>query len=144
MSEISLDEIFRKISFLQRISSDVEKEYNGIGGASDASVTNRRGAIWFSASDKDVGWEKLREAMDEATRRLDDVDLEWSLNDEVQQCDWKSHPITGESGPYTGEIEIDGIDEEAISKYEASYVDGSLPDEPEDAWIYREAYKEEQ
>jgi hypothetical protein len=135
VSDITLEEVFRKVSFIQQVSSDISQRYDGIGGGSDAPVTNRNGAIWFSATNKDVGWEQLREAMDEATRRLDDVGLEWSLNTEVQQRKWE-----GESGPYTGEIEIDNIDEEAISKYEASYVEDSLANRPRDADIYRETY----
>lgn len=144
MSDISLEEIFRKISFLQQLVSDIESKYDGIDGGSDSSVTTRHGGIWFSASDKDIGWKQLREAMDEATHRLDDIGLEWALNDHVQQREWKTHPITGESGPYTGEIEIKGIDEEAISKYEESYVNGSISDDPQNAEIYREAYEEKQ
>lgn len=138
-----MEEMLRKISFLQQIVSDITNGHDGISGSYDGSATGNGGAIWFSASEKEVGWEQLRGAMDEATRRLDDVGLEWELNDEVQQREWKTHPLTGESGPYTGEIEMSSIDQDAISKYETSYVDGSLPDEPGDADIYREAYREE-
>lgn len=144
MSDITLEEVFQKMSFLQHFVADIKNRYDGIGGACDGSVTGYRGAIWFSASDKDVGWDQLSEVMDEATRQLDDLGLQWTLNDTVQQKEWKSHPLTGDSRPYTGEIEIDGITEEVISKYEASYVDGSLSDEPRNADIYRQEYKKEQ
>lgn len=144
MGDMTMDEMLRKVSFLQQLANDIVERYDGIGGASDASATSRTGAIWFSAKNEDISWEDLREAMDEATRRLDDIGLEWSLDDTVQQREWKTHHITGTSGPYSGEINIQDIGEEAISKYEKSYVDGEIPDEPKDAYIYREAYEEEQ
>lgn len=144
MSDVSLKEVFRKISFLQRFVTDIKNRHDGISGSYDGSVTGYRGAIWFSASDKDVGWDQLSEVMDEATRRLDDLGLQWTVNDTVQQKEWKSHPLTGESRPYTGEIEIDGITEEVISKYEMSYINGSLSDEPRNADIYRQEYEKAQ
>lgn len=82
--------------------------------------------------------------MDEATHRLNDVGLEWSLNESNQEREWTTDSYTGESGPYSGEIEVDGIDEEAISTYEMSYVDGLLSDEPRNAEIYRDMYQKEQ
>lgn len=144
MSDVSLEEVFRKMSFLQHFVADIENRYDGIGGACDGSVTGYGGAIWFSASDKDVGWDQLSEVMDEATRRLDDLGLQWTVNDAVQQKEWEYHPLTGDSSPYTGEIEITGINEEVISKYEVSYVNGSLSDEPKHADIYRQEYEKAQ
>lgn len=144
MSDVSLEEVLRKMSFLNHLVADIKNRYDGVGGACDGSVTDYRGAIWFSASDKDVEWDQLSEVMEEATRRLDDLGLQWIVNDAVQQKEWKSHPLTGDSSPYTGEIEIDGITEEVISKYETSYVDGSLSDEPRNADIFRQEYEKAQ
>lgn len=138
MGEITQDEALRKAAFVQHFQSDITADRDGVGGGSDSSVTDWSVMIWFSAADESVGWDSVEDAMDELTRRADDLGLEWSLNDEYQQREWGTD--TEDDAPYSGEFKLTGLDAETISTYEDQHVDGSLPDEPENAFIYRDQY----
>ncbi|RJS96770.1 hypothetical protein [Halococcus sp. IIIV-5B] len=113
------------LQFAEALADETKKQFEGIGVGSDYLLKANGdiaevGGILLGISGQDeetAGWEEVAKARDYLHGRLDDIGLDWEMNDDMEQRQWEDN-LTRRSPPYA-EIVTAEVTEEHIEKLQS-------------------------